>query len=36
VFEASGKPDVTIAYTFTPPGEGTDFESVFDSAQEEF
>ena len=24
VFEASGKPDLTIAYTFTPSGEETD------------
>ena len=30
VVEASGKPDLTIAYTFTPTGEGTDLESVFD------
>ena len=30
VFEASGKPDLTIAYTFTPTGEGTDLESDFD------
>ena len=30
VFEASGRPDLTIAYTFTPTGEGTDLESVFD------
>jgi len=28
--EASGKPDLTIAYTFTPAGEGTDLESTFD------
>jgi polyketide cyclase/dehydrase/lipid transport protein len=28
--EASGKPDLTIAYTFTPSGEGTDLESNFD------
>ena len=28
--EASGKPDLTIAYTFTPTGEGTDLESNFD------
>src|SRR5262245_54197871 len=27
VFEASGKPDLTIAYTFTPSGEGTDLEA---------
>ena len=27
VFEASGNPDLTIAYTFTPVGEGTDLES---------
>src|SRR5215470_757268 len=30
VLEASGKPDLTIAYTFTPAGEGTDLESDFD------
>ena len=30
VFEASGKPDLTIANTFTPTDEGTDLESVFD------
>ena len=30
VLEASGKPDLTIAYTFTPTGEGTDLESNFD------
>ena len=30
VLEASGKPDLTIAYTFTPTGEGTDLESDFD------
>ena len=28
--EASGKPDLTIAYTFTPIGEGTELESNFD------
>jgi len=30
VLEASGKPDLTIAYTFTPTGEGTDLVSDFD------
>jgi uncharacterized protein YndB with AHSA1/START domain len=30
VFEASGKPDLTIAYTFTPTGDGTELESDFD------
>jgi uncharacterized protein YndB with AHSA1/START domain len=30
VFEASGKPDLTIAYTFKPTTEGTDLESDFD------
>ena len=30
VFEASGKPDLTIACTFTPAGEGTELESDFD------
>jgi uncharacterized protein YndB with AHSA1/START domain len=30
VLEASGKPDLTITYTFTPTGEGTDLESDFD------
>jgi len=30
VFEASGNPDLTIAYTFTPAGGGTDLESDFD------
>ena len=30
VFEASGKPDLTIAYTFTPTGEGTELGSEFD------
>ena len=30
VFEASGKPDLTIAYAFMPTGEGTDLESGFD------
>jgi hypothetical protein len=30
VFEASGKPDVTIAYTFTPSGDETELESDFD------
>ena len=29
VVEASGRPDLTIAYTFTPTGEGTDLESLF-------
>jgi hypothetical protein len=29
-FEASGNPDLTIAYRFTPTGEGTDLESDFD------
>jgi len=28
--EATGKPDLTIAYTFTATGEGTDLESNFD------
>jgi uncharacterized protein YndB with AHSA1/START domain len=30
VFEARGKPDLTIAYTLTPTGDGTDLESDFD------
>jgi uncharacterized protein YndB with AHSA1/START domain len=30
VLEASGKPDLTIAYTFTPTGDGTQLESDFD------
>ena len=30
VFEASGKPDLTIACTFTPTREGTELESDFD------
>lgn len=30
VFEASGKPDLTIAYAFTPTGDGTELESDFD------
>jgi len=30
VFEASGNPDLTIAYSFTPTGEGTDLESDLD------
>jgi uncharacterized protein YndB with AHSA1/START domain len=30
VFEASGKPDLTIVYTFTPTGEGTELGSEFD------
>jgi uncharacterized protein YndB with AHSA1/START domain len=30
VLEATGKPDLTIAYTFTPTGEGTQLESEFD------
>ena len=30
VFEASGNPDLTIAYTFTPTGDGTELESDFD------
>jgi uncharacterized protein YndB with AHSA1/START domain len=30
VFEASGNPNLTIAYTFTPAGEGTDLESDLD------
>jgi hypothetical protein len=29
VFEASGKPDLTIACTLTPTGEGTELESDF-------
>jgi hypothetical protein len=30
VIEASGKPDLTIAYTFTPTAEGVDLEANFD------
>jgi len=30
VLEASGKPDLTIASTFAPAGEGTELESDFD------
>jgi hypothetical protein len=30
VFEASGNPDLTIACTLTPTGEGTELESDFD------
>ena len=30
VLEAHGKPDLTIAYTLTPVGGGTDLESDFD------
>ncbi len=30
VFEASGQPDLTIAYTLTPTADGTDLESDFD------
>src|SRR5262245_64405838 len=30
VFEASGKPDLTIACAFTPTGDGTELESDFD------
>jgi hypothetical protein len=30
VLEASGKPDLTIAYTVTPTAEGTNLESDFD------
>ena len=30
VFEATGKPDLTIACTFTPTGDGTELESDFD------
>src|SRR5215510_11673756 len=30
VFEASGKPDLTITCTFTPTGDGTDLTSDFD------
>ena len=30
VLEASGKPDLTIAYTFTRNGDGTQLESDFD------
>ena len=30
VFEARGKPDLTIAYTVTPTGEGTNLESDLD------
>jgi len=30
VFEASGKPDLTIACTFTPTGDGTQLDSDFD------
>lgn len=29
-FEASGKPDLTIVYTLTPSGEGTELASEFD------
>ena len=30
VFEASGKPDLTIAYTLTQTGDGTELQSDFD------
>ena len=30
VLEASGKPDLTIAYTFTPTSDGTQLDSDFD------
>ena len=30
VLEATGKPELTIAYTLTPTNEGTDLESDFD------
>jgi uncharacterized protein YndB with AHSA1/START domain len=30
VFEARGKPDLTITYALTPTGEGTELESDFD------
>ncbi len=30
VFEASGRPDLTIEYTLTPTADGTDLESDFD------
>ena len=30
VLEASGKPDLTIAYTFTPTADGTELDSDFD------
>jgi hypothetical protein len=30
VLEARGKPDLTIAYTLTPAGAGTDLDSDFD------
>jgi len=30
VLEAHGKPDLTIAYTLTPAGDGTDLESDFE------
>ena len=30
VFEASGQPDLTIAYTLTPTADGTDLESDLD------
>ncbi|HEY0414916.1 MAG TPA: SRPBCC family protein [Gaiellaceae bacterium] len=30
VFEASGNPDLTIAYTFTATGDGTNVDSAFD------
>ena len=30
VFEASGNPDLTVAYTFTPTGDGTELECDFD------
>jgi uncharacterized protein YndB with AHSA1/START domain len=36
VFEASGKPDLTIAYTFRPTSEGTDLEAISTFAREEF
>jgi uncharacterized protein YndB with AHSA1/START domain len=30
VFDATGNPNVTIAYTFTPSGDGTELASEFD------
>jgi len=35
VYEASGNPDLTIACTLTPAGEGTELESDFDFARAE-
>jgi hypothetical protein len=36
VLEASGNPDLTIAYAFTPTAEGTDLESEFDFRPKRF